>query len=45
METHRGAGEAVAVGGDDSTLAACKQLATIGHPGAAGHLEDRETDG
>lgn len=24
METYRGAGEAVAVGGDDSTLAACK---------------------
>lgn len=24
METHRGAGEAVAVGGDDSTLAARK---------------------
>lgn len=40
METHRGAGEAVAVGGDDSTLAAGEKLAAIGHPGAAGHLEE-----
>lgn len=39
METHRGTGEAVAVGGDDSTLTAREQLATIGHPGTAGHLE------
>lgn len=41
METNRGVGEAVAVGGDDSTLAAREELAAIGHPGAAGHLEER----
>lgn len=41
METNRGIGEAVTVGGDDSTLAAREELAAIGHPGAAGHLEER----
>lgn len=41
METNRGIGETVAVGGDDSTLAAREELAAIGHPGAAGHLEER----
>ena len=41
METHRGAGEAVAVGGDDSTLTACEQLTTIRYPGTAGHLGER----
>lgn len=38
METHRGVGEAVAVGGDDSTLAAREKLTAIRHPGTAGHL-------
>lgn len=41
METDRGVGEAVAVGGDDSTLAAREELAAVGDPGAAGHLEER----
>lgn len=44
METNRSVSEAVAVGGDDSTLAARKELAAIGHPGAAGHLGESETD-
>lgn len=38
METHRGVREAVAVGGDYSTLAACEKLTAIRHPGTAGHL-------
>lgn len=45
METDRGVGEAVAVGGDDSTLAAREELAAVGDPGAAGHLEERWGEG
>lgn len=44
METNRSVSEAVAVGGDDSTLAARKELAAIRHPGAAAHLGESETD-
>lgn len=45
METHRGAGEAVAVGGDDSTFTTCEKLAAIRHPGTAGHLQEgQETE-
>lgn len=36
--TYHGGGEAVAVGGNDSALAASKQLTTVRHPGAASHL-------
>lgn len=39
VETHRGAGEAVAVGRDDATPAACEQLAAVRHPSTAGHLD------
>lgn len=45
METDRGVGEAVAVGGDDSTLAAREELTAVGDPGAAGHLEERWGEG
>lgn len=45
METHRAAGEAVAVGGDDSTLAAREELAAVGYPGAAAHLEETDRRG
>lgn len=44
MVTYHGGGEAVAVGGNDSALAACKQLTTVRHPGAASHLMRNRRD-
>ncbi len=38
MVTYHRGGEAVAVGGYDSTLTACKQLTTVRHPGTTSYL-------